>query len=187
MQAQQLLNRLRMGGTRDRGAAEQPEFAGTWRTARNEDLEDFLERAMGVGHIKRRVANKATQTQQLKQEGGVVHLEISDQRGTAKYTIQPDGKARSSRGFQKLPIQQKARWSNGALVVEERYSQHLGGAEHGQKCSGASCPVVRSRRSVDRGTGNMVVELERTLLNGDTVRTRTFYAPVEKRKGKKQG
>ena len=61
-----------------------------------------------------------------------------------------------------------------ALEVEERYSQHLGGEEHGEPCKGDSCPVVRSRRSVDDKTGMMVMEIERTILTGETIRTKTF-------------
>ena len=56
-------------------------------------------------------------------------------------------------------------------------SRTQGGEEHGTKCSGASCPVIRSRRSLDKGSGQMLVEIERTLLNGDVVKTRTFYRP----------
>ena len=56
-------------------------------------------------------------------------------------------------------------------------SRTQGGEEHGTKCSGDSCPVIRSRRSLDKGSGQMLVEIERTLLNGDVVKTRTFYRP----------
>ena len=52
-----------------------------------------------------------------------------------------------------------------------------GGEEHGEKCAGDSCPLIRSRRFVDKASGQMVVELERTLLDGEVVRTRTYYSP----------
>ena len=51
-----------------------------------------------------------------------------------------------------------------------------GGEEHGEKCSGDSCPLIRSRRFVDKASGQMVVELERTLLDGEVIRTRTYYS-----------
>ena len=54
-----------------------------------------------------------------------------------------------------------------------------GGEEHGEKCSGDSCPLIRSRRSFDKASGMMLVELERTLPNGELVKTRTYYAPHE--------
>jgi hypothetical protein len=108
----------------------------------------------------------------------VVHLEISDRRGTARYTLRPDGRTVTGRGFMKLPIKQKATWQrDGSLYVEERYAVHLGGDEHEQKCVGESCPVIRSRRSFDKGSGMMLVEIERTLLNGEIVKSRTFYKP----------
>ena len=66
-----------------------------------------------------------------------------------------------------------------ALEVEERYSQHLGGELHGQPCRGDSCPVVRSRRSVDAKSGMMFMEIERTILSGETVKTKTYYSPAE--------
>ena len=174
--------RARLGerlGAEPSEKSQQPAFAGAWRTAKYDNLEDFLERAMGVGMIKRKVAAKATQMQKLHVEGGVVMLEISDQRGTVQYTLRPDGKVYNGKGFQRLPIKQRAKWArDGSLLVEERYSQHLGGAEHGQKCSGSACPVVHSRRYFDKSSGNMFVELERTLLSGETVRTRTTYETV---------
>ena len=50
------------------------------------------------------------------------------------------------------------------------------GEEHGEKCSGDSCPMIKSRRSLDKASGMMLVEIERTLLNGDVVKTSTYYA-----------
>jgi len=171
-----LLTRLRR--RRDNGDSGQPEFAGSWRTSEYDNLDEFLDRAMGVGYFSRAIATKASQTQRLWQKGEVVHLEISDRRGTARYTLRPDGRTHGGFGFMKLPIKQKAKWGrDGALLVEERYPVHLGGDEHEEKCSGDACPVIRSRRSLDRATGMMLVELERTLLSGDVVKTRTYYRP----------
>ncbi len=120
----------RSGGVGEGGEqTDQPEFAGAWRTVRYENIDDFLDRSMGVSYIKRRIAAKASQTQRLHQEGSgaraVIHLELSDKRGTAKYTIRPDGREHSGRGFSKLPISQRARMKNGALLVEERYFQRV--------------------------------------------------------------
>ena len=67
--AEELLSRLRRRGEED--ATRQPEFAGCWRTARSVDLDDFLDRAMGVGYLKRTIAVKASQTQRLHQRGEV--------------------------------------------------------------------------------------------------------------------
>ena len=175
---QGLLRKLRPGG--DAAApVQQPEFAGSWRTDRSVDLDDFLDRAMGVGYLKRTIASKATQSQKLWQQGDIVHLEISDRRGTARYTLRPDGKVHTGAGFQKLPIKQRAKWGrDGALLVEERYAVHLGGERHMEKCSGDACPVIRSRRSVDKASGQMVMELERTLGDGEVIKTRTYYAPT---------
>ena len=159
---------------------DQPEFAGAWITQRSENLDEFLDRAMGVGYLKRTIAAKASQTQKLHKAGSVVHLEITDRRGTARYVLRPDGKVHGGTGFMKLPIKQRAKWGrDGALLVEERYAQHLGGEEHGRKCSGDSCPVVRSRRSVDKASGMMLVEIERTLLSGEVVKTRTYYRAAD--------
>ena len=107
--------------------------------------------------------------------GKVVILEIKDGRGTMSYEIFPDDKVHAAKGFMKLPIKQRAKWSSGgALLVEERYSQHLGGEEHGRPCSGEQCPVVRSRRSVD-SSGRMVMDVERKLVNGEMVRMKSYY------------
>ena len=102
----------------------------------------------------------------------------TDRRGTMSYQIYPDDKVHASKGFMKLPIKQRAKWArDGSLLVEERYSQHLGGDEHGKPCKGDSCPIVKSRRSVDK-SGDMVVEIERTLLSGETIRMKTYYQAV---------
>ena len=181
LRLERLVQRLRRGGSAEQGDVSQPPFAGTWKTHKSVNLDEFLDRAMGVGYLKRQIASKASQTQRLHRTGDIVHLEISDRRGTARYILKPDGKTHSGFGFMKLPIKQKAKWSRDgkALEVEERYSQHLGGEEHGEPCKGDSCPVVRSRRSVDDKTGMMVMEIERTILTGETIRTKTFYAPVD--------
>ena len=174
---QQRLSKILGTGGSESDATDQPEFAGTWRTYKSEGLDEYLDRAMGVGYLKRKIATKASQTQKLYQRGNIVHLEISDRRGTAKYIIRPDGRTHSGKGFMKMPIKQKAKWArDGSLVVEERYSTHLGGEEHGEKCSGDACPMIKSRRSLDKASGMMLVEIERTLLNGDVVKTSTYYA-----------
>jgi len=159
-------------------AEAQPAFAGSWRSGRTEGLDEFLERSMGVGYLKRKVASQATQTQRLRQTGrgggAVIHLELCDKRGTSRYQIRPDGKERAGRGFQKLPIRQTARMKDGALLVEEKYSQALGGEDHGAPCTGSACPVVRSRRWVEGG--EMLVQLERTLPSGEVIGMTTWYA-----------
>lgn len=181
--ASQLEERIRRGlfppGGAEQAGDQQPAFAGAWRTSSMEGLDEFLDRSMGVGGLKRKIASKAAQTQKLRQEGRVIHLELTDKRGTSRYEIRPDGKERAGRGFQKLPITQTARMSDGALVVEERYAQHLGpcsGGEHGAPCEGADCPVVHSKRWVEGG--EMLVELERTLPSGEVLRMKTHYAPL---------
>jgi len=158
---------------------EQPAFAGTWQTARTEGFDSFL-KEMGVGSLKRSIAGRATQQQYLKLEGKFISLEITDRRGKMSYQIYPDDKVHSGKGFMKLPIKQRAKWGrDGALLVEELYSQHLGGDDDGQPCSGDACPLVRSRRSVDK-SGQMVVELERKLNSGEVVKMRTWYKPTGK-------
>ena len=121
---EELWSRLRPGSSSE--DADQPEFAGTWRTSRSVDLDHFLEHAMGVGQLKRTIATRASQTQKLYQKGEIIHLEISDRRGTAKYTLRPDGRTHSGTGYMKMPIKQKAKWGrDGSLLVEERYATHL--------------------------------------------------------------
>ena len=147
-QLQRFAGRLRPGSTQ--GQAEwQPAFVGKWKSASSENFDAFLEHALGVGYLKRSIAMRASQQQRLAMRGKVVLLEVSDRRGTSSYEIYPDDKVHLGKGFMKLPIKQRAKWSSdGALLVEERYSQHLGGEEHGRPCSGHDCPVIRSRRSV---------------------------------------
>lgn len=166
------------GGLDSKGGLRQPEFAGTWRTAKTVDLDAFLDKSMGVGSLKRSIIARASQTQTLRLEkDNVVSLKVTDRRGTAEYLIRPDGKTYSGKGFMKLPIKQKAKWAkDGSLLVEERYFQHLGGEKHGERCSGDSCPVIFSRRSVDKASGQMLVEIERTLLDGEVMKTRTYYS-----------
>lgn len=173
--------RRRVLGHSGAQAGEQPVFAGSWTTDRVENLDEFLDRAMGVGYMKRKIAAKASQSQRLYQAGPVVHLEITDRRGTMKYELRPDGRVVSGRGFMKLPIKQQCKWGKGGcILMEERYSQHLGGALSGKPCSGSSCPVVRSCRSVT-AKGQMLVEVERTLIDGETLRMRTFYRRLPQR------
>ena len=161
-----------------KGETAQPAFAGSWKTASTEGMDGYLDRAMGVGYLKRKIACKATQKQRLWQEGSVVHLEMTDKRGTARFKIRPDGKTYAGKGFMKLPMKQRARWDKGGvLVIDEYYFQHFGGAEHGQPASGDECPVIRSYRFVDKG-GRMVVQLERRLLDGEMVGMKTYYTRV---------
>jgi len=162
-------------------ASAQPTFAGSWKTAATEGMDEYLDRAMGVGYLKRKVACKASQQQRLWQEGSVVHLEMTDKRGTAKFVIRPDGKTYGGKGFMKLPMKQRARWEKDVLVIDEKYTQHFGGVEHGKPAAGEQCPVIRSYRSVDR-SGRMVVQLERRLLTGDVVGMKTFYTRIDKKR-----
>ena len=141
-------------------------------------MDEYLDRAMGLGYLKRKIACKASQSQKLWQEGQVVHLEIMDQRGTSKFLIRPDGKIYPGKGFMKLPMQQRAYWDKQTLVVDEKYAQHFGGAEHGKPASGKECPVVRSYRYVDNA-GMMLVQVERCLVSGETVGMTSYYSRVE--------
>ena len=52
-----------------KGETAQPAFAGSWKTASTEGMDGYLDRAMGVGYLKRKIACKATQKQRLWQEG----------------------------------------------------------------------------------------------------------------------
>jgi hypothetical protein len=174
---QQLFGRL-VPSRRAPQEAAQPAFAGTWRTASTEGMDAYLDRAMGVGYLKRKIACKASQTQRLWAEDGAVHLEMSDKRGTARFVIRPDGRTYAGKGFMKLPMRQTARWEQDALVIDERYAQHFGGDEHGRPASGADCPTIRSWRFVD-GSGRMVVRVERQLLDGETVGMKTYYTRVD--------
>ena len=70
----------------------------------------------------------------------MVHLEISDRRGTARYKLRPDGKVHAGFGFQKMPIKQKAKWGrDGSLLVEERYATHLVRQPHLTRATHLSC------------------------------------------------
>ena len=162
----------------------EPALVGSWSSLRAEGFDRFLDKAMGLGWVKRSIAVKAsqmsTQQQSIRKEGDVTHLTITDGRGTMRFEIVTDGRRRRSQGFLRLPIEQSATWaSDGALVVEEHYEQHLGGERHGRPCGpGEDRPLVRTRRSVDAVTGEMVIEVERTIDNGETVQMRTFYKAV---------
>lgn len=170
--AQQL--KQKFAPTRAPEESVQPAFAGYWRTSRVENIDEFLDRAMGVSYLKRKVAAKASQSQRLYQRGTVVHLEITDRRGTMKYELYPDGRTVSAKGFMKLPIRQTSRWGpGGSLLTEEQYSQCLG--------DDVKNPVVRSTRSVTK-MGEMLVELERTLGCGETVSMRTWYCRLPDRR-----
>ncbi|KAL1530169.1 hypothetical protein AB1Y20_001096 [Prymnesium parvum] len=157
----------RFSRSRLSGDVAQPAFAGSWRSVRADNIDDFLDRAMGVSYLKRKIAAKASQTQRLYQQGSVVHLEITDGRGTMKYQLFPDGRVVSAKGFMKMPIKQRARWgTDGSLLTEEQYDQPLGDAE--------PRPLVQSCRSVTK-SGEMLVEVKRTLLCGETISMRTWY------------
>jgi len=164
------------------GETAQPQFAGSWKTASTEGMDEYLDQAMGVGYLKRKIACKASQQQRLWQEGSIVHLEMTDKRGTAKFVIRPDGKTYPGKGFMKLPMKQCARWDKQTLIIDEKYGQHFGGEEHGRPASGDQCPVIRSWRSVD-SKGRMVVQLERRLVNGEVVGMKTYYARQADGKG----
>mmetsp|Transcript_5726 Transcript_5726/g.15246 ORF Transcript_5726/g.15246 Transcript_5726/m.15246 type:complete len:232 (+) Transcript_5726:48-743(+) len=170
---QNLINRVMQRGSVEHETA-QPDFAGTWHTTLTEGMDEYLDRAMGVGYLKRKIALKASQSQTLWQEGNIVHLEMTDKRGTVKFIIRPDGRTYPGKGFMKLPMKQRARWDKKTLVIDERYAQHFGGEEHGKPASGEQCPVICSRRFVDK-SGKMVVQVERQLLSGETIGMKTFY------------
>ena len=67
---EELWSRLRRAGESD-ASRQPPAFAGTWRTAKSVDLDEFLDRALGVGYLKRTIAVKASQTQKLWKQGEV--------------------------------------------------------------------------------------------------------------------
>lgn len=165
-EAAELLKK-KFAGQQSHSADVQPAFAGTWQTARYENIDEFLNRAMGVGYMKRKVAAKATQKQCLYQQGNVIHLEITDARGKMRYALFPDGRVVAAKGFMRLPIMQKSRWGpDGSLHTEERYNQCLGDQDPN--------PIVKSTRSVTK-SGEMLVKVERTLLCGEVVSMRTWY------------
>ena len=147
---------------------EQPVFAGSWKSqVPPENIDAFLDRAMGVSYLKRKIAAKASQTQKLYQRGKVVHLEITDRRGTMKYEMFPDGRTVAAKGFMKLPCKQRVVWGkDGSLQMTESYSQCLGDADPN--------PVVRSSRGVTKN-GEMLVVVERTLVGGEVIQMRTRY------------
>ena len=159
---------------------------GAWRWIRppadsekSRAFDRFLDRAVGVGYLKRSLAIRASQDQELTfEEDKSLTLKVIDRRGTNTYTIRPDYRVHSSRGFGRLPIKQRAKWlRDGSLWVEETYAQHLGGSEHGRPCVRIECPTFRQRRSVD-ADGRMVVELERTLRDGETVRMTQHFEAI---------
>jgi len=188
-----LIDRLRgRGGTRVERRRRQPQrpqprLAGEWRwlvpqldSEQGCRFDHFLERALGVGYLKRSIAVRASQQQTLRVEDDAsVTLLVSDRRGTNAFSLRPDDRAHSSRGYGRLPIKQRVKWlRDGSLFVEETYAQHLGGPEHGRPCAGISCPTFRQRRSIDADSGEMVVELERTLLDGETIRMMQRFEPL---------
>lgn len=166
------------GGAIDDRAAV---MIGTWTKDRTENMDVFLDEALGVGGLKRKLALKAGQTQGITFRRGVVHLDMTDRRGTKKHEMHPHGRVLQGKGFVGLPVKRRVVWArDGSLVMTEQYSQHLGGEEDGQPCKGDSCPVVRSRRSVSKGV--MTVELERKLLSGNKVGMKTHYKRVALKK-----
>ena len=157
-------------------------ISGTWLSTRTEGFDHFLERAMGLGWVKRslavRMSQMSTQRQSIRRDGDVTYLTLNDPRGTMQYEVVTDGQPRPRSGFNKLPVQQIARWDDdGTLIVEERYEQHLGGDKHGRPCADDErCPVVRTRRFVDAFSGELVIELERSIEEtGETLRMRSFF------------
>ena len=167
----------------------QPPFVGAWQSEEVVGLDEFLEHALGVGYLKRAIAMRASQQQRLRlspgeggdgASAGVIELSISDMRGVAEHRLHPDGEIYLTKGYMRLPIEQRARWAvDGSLMVEERYNQHLGGAEHGRKCHRSSCPLFHSRRSLDAASGRMTVEVERLALDGQTYRMTTYYKRLQ--------
>jgi len=119
-----------MGGesTQD---SKQPALVGKWTKTRTDNMDSFLDLAMGVPYLKRRLALGAKQTQRLWVMGRVVHVEIRDARGAKTYLMYPDGQQRQGKGFMGMPIKQRVRWNGEVLEMVERYETALGGAEHG--------------------------------------------------------
>ena len=158
-------------------SSDAAKLVGTWSKDSTQDMDEFLDKALGVGYLKRRLAIKAGQTQRITVRGSVVHLEMTDRRGTKKHEMHPHGRTIAGKGMADLPVQRRVTWArDGTLYMEERYAQHLGGVEHGTPCKGDSCPRVRSHRGVKKDV--MYVELERELLSGTKVRMRTNYKRV---------
>ena len=173
---------------------KQPEFVGSWKKARTHNMDPFLDRAMGVPWMQRRLAVKGKQKQVLTMRGGTIYMVQTDARGSKTHEMIPNGKLVRGKGFMSLPVERRVRWAKPGkvLVMDERYAVCLGGDEHNQarasqsararapralsrraasaaqKCSGGSCPVVRSTRSVVNK--EMVVELERRLPSGEVSR-----------------
>ena len=173
---QRMAARLRPGSAGE-DAGEAAALVGTWTKAGSENMDEFLDKALGVGYLKRRVAIKAGQTQRITVRGGVVQLEITDRRGTKKHEMHP-GRTMAGKGFIGLPVHRHVSWGrDGTLIMTERYSQHLGGDEAGSPCKGDECPLVRSQRGVRKGM--MFVEVERELLTGGKVRMKTLYRRKE--------
>jgi len=178
---QKLQQRIRgpvAGGAVDDRAAV---MIGSWSKDRTENMDEFLDQALGVGALKRKLAIKAGQTQGITFRRGVVYLDMTDRRGTKRHEMHPHGRVLQGKGFSGLPVKRRVVWArDGSLVMTEQYAQHLGGEEHGQPCKGDSCPVVRSRRSVKKDV--MTVELERKLLSGNKVCMKTHYKRVALKK-----
>ena len=149
---------------------------GVWKKASPiRGGDNFLDVALGVGWVKRRIAVNAAQTQTLRWTGSSIILDISDKRGTKRHEMVPHGKVVQGKGFMGLPVSRKVWWASkgSVIVMEERYKQHLGGDEHGSPCEGDACPLVRSTRGA-RGD-EMYIEVERKLLNGKVVRMKTLF------------
>jgi len=173
----ELQRRFQPDGEAEDASSAAAKLVGTWSKDTTKDMDEFLDKALGVGYLKRRLAIKAGQTQRITVRGGVVHLEMTDRRGTKKHEMHPHGRTIAGKGLAGLPCQRRVTWArDGTLYMEERYEQHLGGAEHGSPCKGDSCPLVRSHRGVKKSI--MYVDVERELLSGTTVRMRTNYKRV---------
>jgi len=110
---------------------------GVWKKASPiRGGDNFLDVALGVGWVKRRIAVNAAQTQTLRWTGSSIILDISDKRGTKRHEMVPHGKVVQGKGFMGLPVSRKVWWASkgSVIVMEERYKQHLGGDEHGSPC-----------------------------------------------------
>jgi len=124
-QLQRLQQRLR--GSPSTGAAFDKRAApliGTWTKASTDNMDAFLDRALGVGAFKRKLAIKAGQKQKITFKKGVVHLEMTDKRGTKKHEMHPHGRTLKGKGFSGLPCKRRVTWArDGALIMTEQYQR----------------------------------------------------------------
>ena len=84
------------------------------------------------------------------EQGDVVSLESPTWHRQVHHP--PDSKWHPA-GASKLPIGSAQSGARTGHCSGGAVQPALGGEKHGEKCSGDSCPVVRSRRSVDKASG----------------------------------